>query len=669
MSAARARRLVATAALTAGALIAAGLATADAQAAATRVPISGTGPSWAVPSRKIAAPADTGTVNARVYLAGRDPAGLAAYALSVANPRSPDYGRYLTAAQARHRFGPTAGQLAAVRQWLTSAGLRITAASQHYVAVSGSVTAAQTAFDVRFAEFAGPGGGPAMAPAQNASVPAPVASAVLTITGLDTATYLMKPQLPGPPSAFYTAGPCSKYFGRKIAAGKPRAHGRHVPWLVCGYTPAQLRSAYGVASTSLTGPGVTVAIVDAYASPTMPGDANRYASAVGDRPFRPGQYQQVLPSAFDDASECGAAGWYPEESLDVEAVHAMAPDAGVVYVAGADCTDEGLLDALSRVVDYHLANVVSDSWDDIEDATTPALRAAYDQIFAQGAVQGIGFDFSAGDCGYENPATGCGAGDGSSRNQVDYPASSPWVTAVGGTSLAVASNGSYKWETGWGEFGTGLNAHGTGWTPAPPGRYPANFLYGSGGGTSTVYRQPGYQASVVPAALSRRLPDGKVSPQLMREVPDVAADADPQTGFLFGETVVLKNGTTGFLLSRIGGTSLASPLFAGLEADAAQVTGGHTLGFANPLIYQLAGSQAFHDVTDTPLGRRVQIAVARNDYANPSLAQGPVRTTLRTFGMDGGGTALLRATSGYDDVTGVGSPAAGFFSLCASPRQ
>ena len=174
---------------------------------------------------------------------------------------------------------------------------------------------------------------------------------------------------------------------------------------------------------------------------------------------------------------------------------------------------------------------------------------------------------------------------------------------------------------------------------------------------------------MVPAALSRRLPDGKVSPQLMREVPDVAADADPQTGFLFGETVVLKNGTTGFLLSRIGGTSLASPLFAGLEADAAQVTGGHTLGFANPLIYQLAGSQAFHDVTDTPLGRRVQIAVARNDYANPSLAQGPVRTTLRTFGMDGGGTALLRATSGYDDVTGVGSPAAGFFALCASPRQ
>src|ERR1039458_272846 len=77
MSAARARRLVATAALTAGALIAAGLATADAQAAATRVPISGTGPSWAVPSRQIAAPADTGTGNARVYLPGRAAPGRA----------------------------------------------------------------------------------------------------------------------------------------------------------------------------------------------------------------------------------------------------------------------------------------------------------------------------------------------------------------------------------------------------------------------------------------------------------------------------------------------------------------------------------------------------------------------------------------------------------------
>jgi hypothetical protein len=103
-------------------------------------------------------------------------------------------------------------------------------------------------------------------------------------------------------------------------------------------------------------------------------------------------------------------------------------------------------------------------------------------------------------------------------------------------------------------------------------------------------------------------------------------------------------------------------LFAGVEADAAQVTGRRTLGFANPLLYQLAGSPAFHDVTDTPLGRRVKIAVTRNDYTNPALAGGPVRTTLRTFGMDGGGTALLQATRGYDDVTGVGSPAAGFFA-------
>ncbi|MGO9500085.1 MAG: protease pro-enzyme activation domain-containing protein [Streptosporangiaceae bacterium] len=663
MALAQARRLMTTAAITAGLVTAVGLAAAgSADAAAARVPITGTSPSWAVTGRSLAAPELAGPISARVYLAGRDPAGLAAYAMAVATPGNRDYGKYLTAAQARQRFGPAPGQVAAVRQWLTGAGLRVSAVSQHYVAVSGSLAAAQAAFDVRFGQFSGPGGQPALAPARDASVPAAVSRSVLTITGLDTATYRMKPQLPGPPAAYYTARPCSKYFGQRKATGKPRAYGRHVPWVLCGYTPQQLRSAYGAAATPLTGKGVTVAIVDAYASPTMPADANQYAAAVGDKPFRPGQYQQVLPAAFENERECGAAGWYPEESLDVEAVHAMAPDAKVVYVGAADCTDQSLLDALSRIVDYHLASVVSDSWDGVESGTSPALRAAYDQIFAQGAVQGIGFDFSAGDCGYENPATSCGAGDGSTRNQVNYPASSPWVTAVGGTSLAIGKSNNYRWETGWGEFGTGLNTRGTAWRPSPPGTYPGSYLYGSGGGTSTAYRQPAYQAGVVPASLARRLPDGRMSRKPMREVPDVAADADPQTGFLYGETVVLKNGKTGFQLSRIGGTSLSSPLFAGVEADAAQVTGRRTLGFANPLLYQLAGSPAFHDVTDTPLGRRVKIAVTRNDYTNPALAGGPVRTTLRTFGMDGGGTALLQATRGYDDVTGVGSPAAGFFA-------
>ena len=116
----------------------------------------------------------------------------------------------------------------------------------------------------------------------------------------------------------------------------------------CGYTPRQIRGAYGVSQSGMTGKGVTVAIVDAYASPTMPGDANAYAKVTGDKPFAAGQYTQDLAANFTDtaANECDAASWYGEQTLDIEAVHGMAPDANVVYVGAASCTDQDLGDAL-----------------------------------------------------------------------------------------------------------------------------------------------------------------------------------------------------------------------------------------------------------------------------------------------------------------------------------
>src|ERR1700732_1813136 len=107
----------------------------------------------------------------------------------------------------------------------------------------------------------------------------------------------------------------------------------------------------------MTGKGVTVAIVDAYASPTMPGDANHYAKVTGDKPFAAGQYHQELAANFTDTApnRCGAAGWYGEQTLDVESVHGMAPDANVVYVGAASCTDQDLGDALTLIIDNHLA--------------------------------------------------------------------------------------------------------------------------------------------------------------------------------------------------------------------------------------------------------------------------------------------------------------------------
>src|SRR5262249_810253 len=143
-------------------------------------------------------------------------------------------------------------------------------------------------------------------------------------------------------------------------------------------------------------------------------------------------------------SACG--NWFTEEHIDVEATHAMAPDANIVYVGAASCNDNDFQDALARVVDNHLASIVSNSWTAPEDEEPPALRATSDSIRQQGNAEGIGMYFSSGEGGYNDPATARGAGEGSDKLQASYPASSPYATGVGGTALAIGSRGNYEYE-------------------------------------------------------------------------------------------------------------------------------------------------------------------------------------------------------------------------------
>jgi subtilase family serine protease len=648
------------------AVVAAGAATlavgvltsaAAAQPGPARAPIPDTHPAWASASARMSQqPVTAGTVTARVYLAGQDPAGLAAYATGVSTPGSALYGHYLTPAQVMARFGPTAGQVGAVRSWLTGAGLTVTRVEDQvggYVAVQGSVQAAAQAFGVTFGTFRGPDKKADRAPEQTATAPASVAGDVLTVSGLDTATHAMKPSdtLPPPGPNYWVAPPCSVYYGQKIATSEPSAYGTKQPWNNCGYIPSQIRGAYHVAGSRMTGRGQTVAVVDAYASPTMLSDANQYAKVTGDRPFRPGQYKQYLASSFTltAANECDAPGWYGEETLDVESVHGQAPDANVDYVGAASCTDSDLLDSLAFIVDNHLASIVSNSWGEPFDGAT--LVDVYNEVFQAGAAEGIGFFFSSGDSGYESPAED----PGSDQIQVDFPTSSPYVTSVGGTSLAIGIASNYEFETSWGTLLDPLAANGKSWQFTPPGKYPQYYDGSSGGGVSTAFTQPSYQKGVVPNSLATALPNGTTSSTPMRVVPDVSALADPSTGFLVGQTTLQPDGTSyAFSLSRIGGTSVACPTFAGIEADAQQAA-GHVLGFANPAIYQRYGTAAFHDVTDHPFGI-AHLAEVRNNYTDPYTRTGPLITWLRTLGIDGEGAAALPAVRGYDDATGVGSP-------------
>jgi subtilase family serine protease len=632
------------------------MAAASPGQASPRSSIPNTHPSWASTSKRVSAqPVTTGTVSARVYLAGKDPAGLTAYAQAVSTPGSASYGQYLSPAQVQDRFGPTTGQLDAIKAWLTGAGLRVTAVNAKadgYVAVTGSVSDAAKAFNVTFHNYKGPDQRTDRAPEQAASAPASVGSAVVAVTGLDTATHTMRPAdlLPPPPANYWTAGPCSQFYAQRIAITEPRAYGAHQPWTNCGYTPAQVRGAYGVTASGMTGKGQTVAIVDAYASPSILTDANKFATTVGDQPFATGQYHQYLPASFSGTAQCGAAGWYPEETLDVESVHGQAPDANVNFVAGASCSQTDLLAADAFIVDSHIASVVSNSFGDPSDLNP--IAGAYDQVFEVGAAEGIGFFFSSGDSGYESPEENPGVSD---QIQTDFPASSPWVTSVGGTSLAVGPARNYEFETSWGTMIDQLSTDGRSWSEPPPGAYPADYDGSGGGGVSTVYPQPAYQRGVVPAGLATHLPNGTVSATPMRVEPDVSGLADPSTGILIGETVLQPDGSTyAFSLSRTGGTSVSSPVFAGIEADAQQAA-GRALGFANPAIYQRYRTSAFRDVTDHPLGPG-NLAEVRNNYTDPATKGGPIVTYLRTLGINGEGAAALPAVRGYDDATGVGSP-------------
>lgn len=626
--------LAATLPLLAGAL-ALGVPAAHAADGPARDTLAGTKPAWATAKADKGATDNGAQLSARVYLAGRDTAGLTAYAKAVSDPNSASYGKYLSAKQAQARFGATEAQVAAVTSWLKSAGLKVTGTTAHYVTVTGDVAAAEKAFGTQLHNYA-KGSKTYRAPAATASVPEGVADAVLTVTGLDSAPHRAThaDTLPPPSAVFHNAGPFSSYYGSNVATTLPKAYGQRIPYAVKGYTGKQLRAAYGAGAA--TGKGVRVAITDAYASPTIGADAATYAHNHGDAAYRGGQLSQVLPGDYTRTEECDAAGWYGEETLDVEAVHAVAPGADITYVGAASCFDDDLIDSLSKIVDGHLADIVSNSWGDLEANETPDIAAAYDQVFKLGAIEGIGFYFSSGDNGDEVANTG--------TKQVDTPANSAWVTAVGGTSLAVGKGDVYQWETGWGTEKAVLSADGKSWTD-----FPGAFTSGAGGGTSRTVAQPFYQRGVVPDSLAKAN-----GPTPMRTVPDIAAVADPNTGFKVGQTQTFPDGTQRYDEYRIGGTSLAAPVIAAVQALAQQERGGRAIGFANPAIYDRYGSRIYHDVVDKPTGR--DLAVARVDFVNSSDASEGLITSVRSLGKD----SSLSAVRGYDDVTGVGSPAYGY---------
>ncbi len=646
---------------TTAAVVALSLAGASAAGAADRVTYGGSVPTWATPANDAgAAPADE-TVEGEIYLPLRDQKGAEALAKAVSSPVNLAFRKALSPSQWISRFSPTKADSDAVVNFLKAAGLTITAvpASRQYVVFRGTPDQLGSIFGTSLHSFDYAGKrlvAPATAPSLPASIGTKVSGVSIeqsrTLTRPDSIRQgdlgpTAEPQLTRKALAAPVIDtPCSHYIGEHVVTVPPAYNGQtKYSTYNCGYTPQQLRSAYGLTALGkrgVNGTGQTVAIIDAYASPSIVKDVNSYSQQNGEPGLTNSSYQQLVPkpSEFTDEELCEyPSGWQGEQTLDVESVHAIAPGARILYVGGTNCGG-GLDVAMSKILDNKLATIVSNSYGNVGEAVPADVIQGEVNLQLQAAGEGIGLYFSSGDSGDEVAALGYAS--------PDFPASSPWVTSVGGTSLAISKSGGIAYETGWGDTVDQIvrGADGTlSYTQPLPG---TRFVGGAGGGTSAVFAQPDYQRGIVPASLASG----------HRVSPDVAALADPYTGFLIGIRPIIDDSTleTGdYVNETYGGTSLASPIVAAQIAIVQQAT--HTsIGFANPTLYGIKRvlPNSFRDV----LPQNPTQAVA---YTSATSGN----TYLVSFDQD----TSLKTAKGYDAVTGLGGVSFTLLSLVAAGRH
>ncbi len=599
-----------------------------------RTPIPGSSPAWTASAQAVGAPASDQRVSFRVVLRLRDAASAEKLAATASDPNGARYGKYLSPTQFNARFAPTTAQVAKVQSFLSSQGISVSgvASGNRWIDASGSVAQIQKAFTATVKTYSYKGRRLRGTPSA-LTAPSSVARLIAGVIGVSQTASLAQPNhVSGqrdrstvddstsgsatPNDAQPPRQQCSVFWDQFEQVGPPAYGKTSFPTNNCGYTATQLRTAYGIQSAVAhhqDGKGVTVAIIDAYASPTIVSDTNALAGLNGEPPLAPGQYSETDFAPFGLQDECGPSGWNEEETLDVAAVHSMAPGAGIHYIGAQDC-DTGIDAAVNYVLQNHTADIVSNSYGFLgEDGLGDEVNLEH-SMFVQAAIEGIGFYFSSGDDGDD-------VIDGLAHPEPDYPASDPLVTGVGGTSLAVNSANGYLFEASWGDDLDSVNF------ATSPSSYsaplPGSFVFGGGGGVSALFTEPLYQRLAVPRSLATL--KGSTP---MRVVPDVAAVGDPETGF-----EIVFQGSVGV----IGGTSLAAPVFAGFQAVASQHRRS-AIGFANPLLYVLGLSKlVFHDVVAAAPGTAMMTQSGRS---------------LLTMGQD----SSLTATRGYDDTTGLGTP-------------
>ncbi|WP_295853302.1 S53 family peptidase [uncultured Microbacterium sp.] len=503
----------------------------------------------------------------------------------------------------------TPAEASAARSWLQAVGIDVVRdrESIRALSVTGSASAFASAFDTAFGQTTVDGRA-AVAPTRDLSVPRE-GSAIESVAGL-VDTDAMNPSAEPSP---VRSDDCAAYWGQTLSSSWPSSvQVEHRSNALCGYGPTQLRAVHRLPADA-RGAGATVAIVGVFDDDTVAANTDTYFAREGLSTLRVGQYTHHAP-ANPNVTRCGGpSAWTVEQHLDVQAVRAMAPDADIVYWGADDCLAATLyLRVLDAVEAPITPSVVSLSFGGPEELDTDADRTLLNRVLVEAASRGVSVFASSGNDGDYSLA-----GDHHDETDVATPASSPYVTAVGGASIGLDADNGIAVESGW-EVQTRFAQNG--------GIIPPGFLYGAGGGESAFYPRPSWQSDRIAHSGSGRL------------VPDVASLADPNTGFT---VAVPRDGAVSY--EAHGGTSLATPMVAGMVAIAKART-GVKVGLAAPFLYRLSGSNAIRDIVPASAGTWY-----RRDKGTGQL-------WLETLYLWDTRPQSLQSATGWDPVTGVGIP-------------
>ncbi len=649
--------------------------------AAVRLVRVGAAPALPSGDRLAGAVKPTAEVTGTVALRLGNPGAVTAFIDAASSPRSPAYHHYLARGEFTRRFGPTAAAVAAVARQLRAAWLTVRGVSANHLLIgfSGTAATAEAAFHTRLRRVALAGGGTGQVTASAVSLPASIAPDVLAVLGLNRLDREHSAALAGPrggapaPGGAGTVAPAAP-------GGGPAACAAATALRPAGaLTLDQVAAAYGLGPLYQAGDlaaGQTVDVIEY--EPFAMSDVAAFDQCY----FGADRTSQVTVTSVDGGPGAGTGSG--EAALDIEDIAALAPGARIhVFQAPNMNGMSSSLDDENAIAEADDAGQVSTSWGLCEAALeqgAPGAQQVENEIFEQIAAQGQTVFAAAGDDGSDSCAAHGGTAVAPGLSVLD-PASQPYVTAVGGTTMTNAAEPPR--EIVWNNGAAGGAA---------------------GGGISAAWAMPPWQESVAVTQTTADqacsddpsgtaddyhvagVPTTLTAGTSCREMPDVSALADPQTG------VAVRYGGA---WTQTGGTSSAAPLWAAMLAEINASSWCATpsgTGFAEPLLYQVASASAagyaaaFNDVTagdndslgvggggEYPAGPGYDLAsglgTPRVSNANgaPGLAAqlcaaaagnpapAPVVTSLTqltgTHSVDGGGTLRITGT-GFGTATG-----------------